>query len=651
MVQEFKYLFTPLDVGPMNLRNRIVSTPHATCFPMTNDQEAYYQAEKAKGGVSLCCTGATLVDPEEAEAVEAFIDGSDDKVVPWYQKISEEVHKYDGKIAVELTTFGCVGIHKKIVNRPAVAPSPISVSAYKNVPIALSKEQINREVKLFANAAVRAEAGGFDGVIILAGHGHLLHAFLSPFANHRTDEFGGTVENRARLILMILTTIRKAVGQNIALGIRIAGDEYLEGGINTKVAKETAAYIANSGLVDWFDICHGNSGYYLPRSFQPPPMYFPVGMHTGQVATIRDAIKEVADIPVVSVGGINDPILAEKVLADGHADLVGMTRACISDPYLPNKAKQGRLNDIRQCCRCLDGCGRIWDDVPLLCAQNSVVGREKEWSTLIPAKKRKRIMVVGGGPAGLEVARVAALRGHEVTVHEKGDELGGQINIASRAPNREEYAGVVRWLIHEARKVAEINLNTEVTDEIILEENPDVTVIATGSIPCKPQIQGATDNILKDVRSLLLGKVNVGQKVVVLDETGHVAACSAADFLAEQGKEVYILNSSYLIGDFIDGITRPILYARLLSRNVTFMPLTWIRSVSNKTVTTYNTFSMKEDRLEDVDTIIYTQSISDDRLFKKIKGKIQKLHLVGDVLTPRLTIHAIHGAARLGREL
>jgi 2,4-dienoyl-CoA reductase-like NADH-dependent reductase (Old Yellow Enzyme family)/thioredoxin reductase len=651
MTQEFKYLFTPLNVGPMELQNRIVSTPHATCFPMTNDQEAYYQAEKAKGGVSLCCTGATLVDPEEARAVSAFIDGSNDMVVPWYQKISEKVHKYDGKIAVELTTFGCVGIHKKMVDRPAVAPSSISVSAYKNVPIALSKEQIDRQVKLFAAAAVKAEAGGFDAVIILAGHGHLLHAFLSPFANRRTDEFGGTLENRTRLILMILAAIREAVGQKMAIGIRIVGDEYLEGGINTKIAEDTAAYIATSGLVDWFDICHGNSGYYLPRSFQPPPMYLPVGMHTGQVATIRDAIKEVADIPVVSVGGINDPILAEKVLADGHADLVGMTRACISDPYLPNKAKQGRLNDIRQCCRCLDGCGRIWDDVPLLCAQNAVVGREKEWSTLIPAKKRKRIMVIGGGPSGLEVARVAALRGHDVTIYEKSEELGGQVNIASRAPNREEYAGIVRWLIHEARKVAEINLNTEVTAEIISDKKPDVVVIATGSIPCKPQIQGVADNMLKDVRSLLSGDLETGQRVVVLDETGHMAACSAADFLAEQEKKVFILNSSYLIGDFIDGITRPIIYARLLSKNVTFMPLTWIRFVSNKTVITYNTFSMKEDRLEEIDTIIYTQSVSDNRLFNAIKGNINELHLIGDALTPRLTIHAIHEASRLGREI
>ena len=260
-------------------------------------------------------------------------------------------------------------------------------------------------------------------------------------------------------------------------------------------------------------------------------------------------------------------------------------------------------------------------------------------------------MVVGGGPAGLEIARIAALRGHDVTIYEKSDELGGQVNIASRAPNREEYAGVVRWLIHETRKVAEINLNTEVTAEMILKENPDVAVIATGSIPCKPKIHGATDNMLKDVRSLLLGKMNAGQKVVILDETGHIAACSAADFLAEKGKEVFILNSSYLIGDFIDGITRPIIYARLLSKNVIFMPLTWIRSVSNKTVITYNTFSMKEDRLEDVDTIIYTQSISDDKLFNAIKGKIKNLHLVGDVLTPRLTIHAIHTAAKLGREL
>ena len=316
---------------------------------------------------------------------------------------------------------------------------------------------------------------------------------------------------------------------------------------------------------------------------------------------------------------------------------------------MPNKARSGQLEDIRQCCRCLEGCSRVWDDAPLLCANNPVVSREKEWAELRPAKNRKKVMVIGAGPAGLETSRVAALRGHEVTLYEKSDEPGGQINIASRAPNREEYGNIARWLIHEVKKVADIQLNTEITEDKVMSEAPDVVVIATGSVPCKPTIPGATDENLVDVRSLLLGGAKVGQKVLVLDETGHMAACSAADFLAEQGKEVVILNASYIVGDYIDGLTRPLIYARLLSKDVTFMPLSWIRSVSDGTVNTYNTFSLKEGKIQGVDTIIYTQSTPENNLYHAIKGKMKEIYVLGDALTPRLTIHAIHEAGRLGR--
>jgi len=652
---EFRYLFTPIDVGPMRLRNRIVSAPHTDCFAKDNiydEREIYYQVEKAKGGVAMLCNGVQVVDPRQAAIMPStFVPNIDDRVIPWYRKISDAVHEHGAKFVAELGHEGglwSTRLHEDAF--PPLAASPIPSDVHKEVPIELDREEIEKIAKLFGEAAARVKAGGCDGIVILAGHGELLMSFYSPLFNTRTDEFSGPMENCLRPLFMAIDEIRKSVGRDLALGIRISGDEFLEGGVTIDDTREIAILLDKSGQVDWIDVSHGNNGNYLSEGMHSAPMYVPLGAFVPLAA----AIKEVVNIPVMAGGRINDPIQAEKILADGHADLLGMCRALIADPHLPNKAKAGQLEDIRQCVGVAEACiSRIYQGVSLGCVQNAVIGREKEWAELKPASVKKRVMVIGGGPAGLEAARVATLRGHTVTLYEKTGELGGQILIAAKAPTRQEIAGITRWLALQVQKLGvDIHLNTEVTPELVLKENPDAVVVATGSVPSSLSVPGATDQTLVDERSVLLGKVNVGQRVVVLDGTGDTVGCSTAEFLAEQGKQVYILAKGYQVGEDIDITTRPLVYRSLLDKGVILMPFTWIRSISDREVITYNTFTSKEGKIEDIDTVVHAISaVADNQIYKSLKGKVKELHAIGDCVAPRRIEAAIYEGSKVGREL
>jgi 2,4-dienoyl-CoA reductase-like NADH-dependent reductase (Old Yellow Enzyme family)/thioredoxin reductase len=655
MVTEFKYLFTPIKVGPMTLRNRIVNSPHGTGFEKNDpydERYVYYLVERAKGGAAMLCTGITEVDPRYVSvALRGLIANIDDSIIPWYRRISDAVHEYGAKFVAELSCRANLWPTRLYPEAaPPLAASAIPGDITKEARIEIDPEGVERMAKLFGSAAARVKAGGCDGIIILAGAGHLLGEFYSPLFNTRTDEFSGPMENRLRPLFMVIDEIRKNIGRDMALGVRISADEFMEGGATIDDAKAISILLDKSGQVDWIDVYYGNVGNWLSRGMQIPPMYISLGAYVPLAA----AIREVVNIPVVHAGRINDPILAEKILADGHADLVGMARALIADPHLPNKAKAGQLEDIRQCVGAAEACiSRVEAGEPMSCVQNAVVGREKEWAELKPASIKKKVMVIGGGPAGLEAARVATLRGHTVTLYEKTGELGGQVLIAAKAPTRQELSGITRWLALQVKKLGvDIHLNTEVTPELVAKEKPDAVVVATGSIPPHLSIPGATDRNLVDERSVLLDKASVGQRVVVLDGTGDTVGCSTAEFLAEQGKQVYILAKSYQVGEDIDQVTRPLVYRSLLEKGVILMPFTWIRSISDKEVITYNTFTFKEGKIEEIDTVVHAMpAVADNQIYKSLKGKVKELYAIGDCVVARRIETAIYDGSKVGREL
>jgi len=655
MVTEFKYLFSPIDVGPMKLRNRIVSAPHTDCFAKDNmydEREIYYQVEKAKGGAAMLCNGIQVVDPRLAAVMPStFVCNVNDSVIPWYRKISDAVHEYGAKYVVELGHEGGVWSTRLYPDAfPPLAASPIPCDIEKEVPIEIDREGLEEMARQFGSAAARVKAGGCDGIVIHAAHGELLMGFLSPLFNTRTDEFSGPLENRLRPLFMVIDEIRKNIGRDLALGVRISGDEFMEGGVSVDDAKAISILLDKSGQVDWIDVSSGNDGNWLAKGIHYSSMYVPLGA----MVPLASAIREVVNIPVMAVGRINDPVQAEKVLADGHADLVSMTRALIADPHMPNKAKAGQLEDIRQCVGAVEACiSRCFQGVAISCVQNPIIGQEKEWAELKPASVKKKVMVIGGGPAGLEAARVATLRGHKVSLYEKSGELGGQILIASKVSSRQELASIARWLALQVQKLGvDIHLNTEVTPELVAKENPDAVIVATGSTPPHLSIPGATEQNLVDERSVLLGKASVGQRVVVLDGTGHTSGCTTAEFLAEQGKQVYLLAKGFQVGEDIDLITKPMVYRSLLDKEVTLMPFTWIRSISGKKVIIYNTYTFKETAIEDIDTVVHAVSaVINNQIYKSLKGKVKELYAIGDCFAPRRIENAIYDGSKVGREL
>jgi 2,4-dienoyl-CoA reductase-like NADH-dependent reductase (Old Yellow Enzyme family) len=411
-MSEFKHLFTPLKVGSITLKNRIFSTGHVPAFAVggyPTERYAQYQAEKARGGVGLTIFGgSTSVTPNSPAAEWSMVANHDDTIIPAYQMMADAVHAHDAKIMTQLTHMGRRGRSDSDQWLPLVAPTAIPEPYHGEVPHEIEEEQIFQIVRDFAQAVRRCREGGLDGVELSAAHNHLIDQFWSPKFNKRTDQWGGSLENRMRFSLEVLKEIRAVVGRDYVVGMRISGDEFLDGGLGLEELKEIGLVLADTGLVDFFNILGGSGENYSNLAAVVPNMMFPSQPYVYLAA----AIKEVVDIPIFHAGKVVDPIGAEQVLAEGWVDVVGMTRAHIADPYLANKAKEGRLDDIRQCVganQCID---RLYFGKSIVCIQNPLIGREKELSEWQPATTKKKVVVVGGGQGGLEDALMYALRGN-----------------------------------------------------------------------------------------------------------------------------------------------------------------------------------------------------------------------------------------------
>lgn len=652
-MSEFKYLFSPLKIGNLVVPNRIHFAAHMTNFgedQKISDRHVYYYSERAKGGCGLITTEEMTVHPSD-HAYDKLVDAFKPEVVHGYKKLTYAIHEYDTKIFAQLNHNG-MQADGTISRLPVWGPSPGTDPIFREVCKEMEHEDIKECCAYYARSAHYAREGGFDGIEIQLGHSSLVRQFLSPATNQREDEYGGNFENRLRFSLEVIDAVRKAVGNDFPLGVRLNADEmHPKGGITLEDAKKIAIHLENTGYLNFMDLSLGTfHNLFLVEGSMHTPLAYTVPLSSG--------IRSVIDLPVFCTNRINDPHLAENILQEGQADMIGMVRALICDPELPNKAREGRTEDIRHCIACNQGCiGRMGLGYSLGCVQNPAVGEEEKLGvvTLKSCAKQKKVIVVGAGPAGMEAARTAALRRHRVILLEKKEEVGGQNIIAGKAAGRQEITGVTRWLLSQINKLdIDIRTGIEADADLILAEKPEAVVIAAGSVPKESPFPGeySSPQVVSTVQ-VLNGEVETGQKVLLVDNDGHHQATGTAEFLADMGKAVHIITSSLFAGGNLGPLQDLYLTRkRLAEKGVTVTPDIAVMEIQDNVVKGLNVYSNEMIDFEGYDTIVLAVgNVSDDRLYFELKGKVKELYRVGDCVAPRKTDMAILEGHRVGRLL
>lgn len=648
----FPLLFSPLAIKNVVIPNRIGWMAHNPRYRARNaapvERELVYLEERVKNGVGLVLwTPCEVAPPFTVPQYEAI---QDEKTVPQWAKIPELCHRYSAKVFMQLTNNGKLGATRDLVGA-SVGPSPLRpigmLPGEEEITHELDKDEIKQIEKAYATGALNLKRAGYDGVELRSVRGMLLSSFMSPAFNQRSDEYGGNTENRLRLHLEIAEQIRSLVGRDFVVGIRFDGDEYIANGTTLDEAKKIAQILEASGYFDFLELGQG-----AERAAHVPSMYFPLGAFIHLAAEIRRFIK----LPIIAGGRINDPVMAEQVLKDNLTDIVGICRALIADPEWVRKTREDRIDEIRKCVACNEGClgTPVAPTAPVSCAFNPEAGREKQLGISL-AQRKKRVVVVGGGPAGCEAARVATLRGHQVILFEKENELGGQLNVAGRIPDRVDLLEPPRWYTTQLKLLGvDLRLETLATTEAIKEENPDVVIIATGSALRKLSVPGVERSCKPDVvhgRDVLLDKVEVGTKVVIVDTGHHIEGLGIADFLADRQRKVELLVECLFAGAQLDTATLPMIYTRVLSKGVIITPLTTVKEIEDQTVVAVNKLTELEKRIEPVDTVVFVDlGVADDSLYYSLKGYTE-LYLIGDALAPRRALQAVWDAARVARQI
>ena len=660
MADQFKLLFSPIKIGSMTVPNRIVVPGH---FPALRESDsttgeriiAYWES-KAKGGAGMLSTGIWAVHYSSLTPVQVGYEERMKLTTPLQmpggmdalKRAAEAIQKHGTRFVVQLWHGGSQAYGAATYGDQLWAPSAVrrAVLAAGSVPHAMTRDEIKDVTEGFAEEAVRCKQAGVDGVELHGAHGYLFTQFMSPMSNRRDDEYGGDYEGRMRFAVEAIDAVRAAVGRDFTVGIRISVDTLSGGGYSLDDMKQMAPFLTRSGNLD-----------YITTGAGIPPTYFPAGSLMYHAA----GLKEVVDIPVIGGGRVNDPVQAEQILENRHADLVFMNRALICDPELPKKAREGRIDEIRKCMSCSEGCWmRVSQDrnpMGVSCSYNPTVGKETVpgWLELIPAKTKKKVMVIGGGPGGLETARVAAARGHEVSLWEKGDELGGMLLVAAKAPTREDFGELPRYYKYQLNLLGvDVHLNSEVTVDTVKKENPDVVVVATGSLPLVPDdVTGIEqDNVIDNVRDVLAGKVEVGQNVLIADAQSHIQGLSTADLLAQQGKKVEVIVPWQTAGEAMEQLTRMTLLRRLAWAGVRVTTESRLKEISGNTVTVAAPLTEEERVIENIDTVILSYGgVENNELYYALKGQVKELYAVGDCNGVRKTMWATNDGATVARQI
>jgi mycofactocin system FadH/OYE family oxidoreductase 2 len=548
----YRYLWTPQQLGPVEVRNRIVFSAHLTNYArdgLPTDQHAAYYAARAAGGTGLIITEEHSTHPTDWP-YEKLIHGFHRDVIPGYRKITDAVHRHRVPIFAQINHNG--GQASSMYSRlPVWGPSPVADPLFREVPKAVTEAEIDEIVAGYAIVAEHCAEGGFDGIELQCSHSSIVRGFLSPATNRRSDDYGGSLENRARLLVQIVAAVRKEIGRGMALGVRICGDELIENGTTIDDAVRIAEIVEATGQVDYINTSIGvatASLFMIEASMHIPP---------GYAMFIPSAIRKAVDLPVVGVGRFKDPLQAERALSEGHCDLVGVVRGQIADADFVAKARAGSTDETRLCLSCNQECvGRMGLNRWLGCIENPRTGRESEGvGTVQLTSKPKSVMIVGAGPAGLQAAIAACRNGHQVTVYEKEQQAGGQVRLAASVPNRAEFGDMIRNQLTECRRLGvEFEYGVGVWPGLVEEKQPDHVIVATGAEAARPYwVPSDVDNVV-DVRQVLDGSVQPFGHVVVIDEIGFHHATSTAEVLADRGCDVEVITQGMVVGQDL-GIT------------------------------------------------------------------------------------------------